>query len=218
MLNLVLMGPPGAGKGTLAKELIKKYNVPHISTGDMFREAIKNGTPLGRLAASYINEGHLVPDEVTIGLVRERLSQEDVEKGFLLDGFPRTLVQAEALDAIGIDLGRPLTAVINVTCSEEELVRRITGRRVCRKCGTPYHAETMKPKVEGVCDVCGGELYQRKDDTKESLLTRLKHYHKETAPLEAYYAKQNLLHSVDSEQGVKPSLEAAVKIINEVKK
>lgn len=218
MLNLVLMGPPGAGKGTLAKELIKKYAIPHISTGDMFREAIKNGTPLGRLAASYINEGHLVPDEVTIGLVRERLSQEDCMNGFLLDGFPRTLVQAEALDAIGLDLGRPLTAVINVTCSEEELVRRITGRRVCRKCGTPYHTETMKPKVADVCDVCGGELYQRKDDTKESLLTRLKHYHKETQPLENYYALKNLLHTVDSEQGVAPSLKAAEKIINEVRK
>lgn len=218
MLNLVLMGPPGAGKGTLAKQLIKKYDIPHISTGDMFREAIKEGTPLGRLAASYINEGHLVPDEVTIGLVRERLGQEDCKNGYLLDGFPRTLVQAEALDAIGIDLGRPLTAVINVTCSETELIRRITGRRVCRKCGTPYHTETMKPKVNGVCDVCGGELYQRKDDTKESLLTRLKHYHKETAPLENYYKESGLLHTVDSEQGVTHSVDAAAAIIKKVSK
>src|SRR5574344_1751712 len=165
MCNIILLGPPGAGKGTLAKQLIGVYNIPHISTGDMFREAIKEGTPLGRLAASYINQGHLVPDDVTIGLVKERLAQQDCKNGFLLDGFPRTLPQAEALVLIGKEINRPITSVINVTCDKHELIRRITGRRVCRKCGAPYHIDTMKPKVEGVCDLCRSELYQRKDDT-----------------------------------------------------
>lgn len=213
MNNIILLGPPGAGKGTLAKQLIKEYDIPHISTGDMFREAIKDGTPLGRLAASYINEGHLVPDEVTIGLVRERLSQSDCENGYLLDGFPRTLPQAQALDAIGDDLNRPISIVINITCSEDELVRRISGRRVCRKCGTPYHMITMKPKVEHVCDVCGGELFQRKDDTKESLLTRLGHYYNETKPLEAFYTQKGILVEVDSALGVTKTLKNAKTLI-----
>ncbi len=218
MCNIILLGPPGAGKGTLAKQLIGLYHIPHISTGDMFREAIKEGTPLGRLAASYINEGHLVPDEVTISLVRERLSQADCTNGYLLDGFPRTLPQAEALDTIGHDLGRPINVVLNISCAEEELVRRISGRRVCRKCGTPYHVETMKPKVEGVCDVCGGDLFQRKDDTKESLLVRLGHYNNETKPLENFYLSKGLLHEIDGGTGVAKSLKAAQKIIDGVSK
>lgn len=218
MINLMLMGPPGAGKGTLAKQLIKEYNIPHISTGDMFRDAIKEGTPLGRLAASYINEGHLVPDEVTIGLVRERLSQEDCAAGYLLDGFPRTLVQAEALSQIGKELSRPLVAVINVGCEEKELVRRITGRRVCRKCGTPYHIQTIKPKKEGVCDNCGGELYQRADDTKESLLVRLDHYMHDTKPLEDYYLNKGIIYAVDTAIGIDATLHSAKKIIKEVLK
>lgn len=218
MCNIILLGPPGAGKGTLAKQLIGLYNIPHISTGDMFREAIKEGTPLGRLAASYINEGHLVPDEVTISLVRERLSQADCANGYLLDGFPRTLPQAEALEQIGLDLGRPIHVVLNINCTEEELVRRISGRRVCRKCGTPYHVETMKPKVEGVCDACGGELFQRKDDTKESLLVRLGHYSNETKPLENFYVSKGLLHEIDGGTGVAKSLKAAQKVIEGVSK
>lgn len=214
MCNIILLGPPGAGKGTLAKQLINVYDIPHISTGDMFREAIKQGTPLGRLAASYINEGNLVPDEVTINIVRERLSQADCSEGYLLDGFPRTIPQAEALTAIGEDLGRPINVVINITCEENELVRRISGRRVCRKCGAPYHVETMKPKVEGVCDTCGGELFQRKDDTKESLLVRLGHYYGETKPLESYYTSKGLLQEIDGGTGVVKSLKAAQKIID----
>lgn len=218
MCNIILLGPPGAGKGTLAKHLLTKYNIPHISTGDMFRAAIKDGTPLGRLAASYINEGHLVPDEVTIGLVRERLAQGDCGTGFLLDGFPRTLAQAEALKTIGEELAHPINIVLNITCAEEELVRRISGRRVCRKCGTPYHVTSMKSKVLGICDVCGGELYQRKDDTKESLLVRLGHYYSETKPLENYYSAEGLLVSLDGGTGVEKLVKAATKLIDGVAK
>ena len=160
--NIILMGPPGAGKGTLAKKLLQKYGFVHISTGDMFREAMKEGTELGLLAKSYIDRGDLVPDEVTIGIVRERLSKNDLDKGFLLDGFPRTIPQAEALEKIAKEVNRPIHTVINLDCDEKELIRRISGRRVCKNCGAPYHVETMRPKVDGVCDVCGGPLYQRR--------------------------------------------------------
>ncbi len=192
------MGPPGAGKGTLAKQLKEALNLVHISTGDMFREAIKAQTELGLLAASYINKGDLVPDDVTIGLVKERLSQPDCEAGFLLDGFPRTLPQAEALNEIAKSISRPIEAVINLDCDNEELVRRISGRRVCKNCGAPYHVVTMKPKVEGVCDLCGGPLYQRKDDNEEALKVRLEHYISETKPLLDYYKKLGLLESFNS--------------------
>ena len=170
--NIILMGPPGAGKGTLAKQLKEAFHLVHISTGDMFRDAIKAQTELGKLAQGYINEGHLVPDEVTIGLVKERLSQPDCAEGFLLDGFPRTLPQAEALSKLTKDISREIDVVINLDCDNDELVRRISGRRVCKNCGAPYHIITMKPKVEGVCDLCGGPLYQRKDDNEESLKVR----------------------------------------------
>lgn len=193
MLNIILMGPPGAGKGTQAKILIKKFAIPHISTGDMFREAIKEGTPLGKLAASYINDGHLVPDDVTIGLVKERLSKDDCAKGYLLDGFPRTIAQAEALEVLSKEINRPVEYVINIDTPKEELITRICGRRVCKKCGAPYHIINIKPKVDGVCDICGGELVQRPDDNEEALNVRLDAYMKQTKPLLDYYQKKGLL-------------------------
>ena len=198
--NIILMGPPGAGKGTLAKQLIALGYV-HISTGDMFREAIKAGTSLGKLADSYIKHGDLVPDEVTIGLVKERLSQDDCAQGFLLDGFPRTLPQAEALEELTKEIARPIDAVINLDCEQKELVRRISGRRVCKNCGAPYHIDTMRPKVEGVCDICGGPLYQRNDDNEEALKVRLNHYVNETKPLLDFYQDRGLLTNFDSLKG-----------------
>ena len=195
MLNIILMGPPGAGKGTQAKVLTAKYGVPHISTGDMFREAIKAGTPLGKLAASYINDGHLVPDDVTIGLVKERLSQDDCKNGYLLDGFPRTIPQAEALEKISKEIGREIKYVINIDTPKEELVKRICGRRVCKVCGAPYHLINVKPKVDGVCDICGGELVQRPDDNEEALNIRLEAYNKQTKPLLEFYENKGLLTS-----------------------
>ena len=201
MKSIILLGAPGAGKGTNAKRICQTYNIPHISTGDMFREAIKNKTPLGELANSYISKGALVPDEVTIGLVKERLAKEDCNNGYLLDGFPRTIVQAEALEKIGKELGKEVNYVINFVVPESVLVERITGRRVCTKCGAPYHIKNMPPKVEGVCDLCGGELIQRKDDNEETLKNRLSEYHQNTMPLVKFYSKVNKLHEVD---GTKP--------------
>ncbi len=196
--NIILMGPPGAGKGTLAKQLKTAFNLTHISTGDMFRENIKGGTELGLLAKKYIDDGHLVPDEVTIGMLKDRLAQEDCANGFLLDGFPRTLPQAEALEKLSKEINRPIEVVVNLDCDNQELIRRISGRRVCKNCGAPYHITTMKPKVEGVCDLCGGPLFQRKDDNEEALKVRLEHYVSETKPLLDFYKKLGLLESFNS--------------------
>jgi adenylate kinase len=196
--NIILMGPPGAGKGTLAKQLVDRYSLVHISTGDMFREAIKEGTELGKLAQSFIDDGHFVPDDVTIKLVKERLSKDDCVNGFLLDGFPRTLPQAEALETISREISRPIDVVINLDCDESELIRRICGRRVCKTCGAPYHIETLKPKVEGICDKCGAPLVQRADDNEEALKVRLGHYVESTQPLLEYYLAKGLLESFDS--------------------
>lgn len=193
--SIILLGAPGAGKGTNAKRIIKEFNIPHISTGDMFRDAIKNSTDLGRLAKSYMDKGLLVPDEVTISLVKERLSQDDCKDGFLLDGFPRNLNQAEALKTLTKEINRPINYVIEIDVPEEVLKDRICGRRVCKVCGQPYHVTNLKPKVEGVCDACGGELIQRKDDNEEALKVRLDEYHKQTLPLKEFY--KDILFKVD---------------------
>lgn len=212
-LNMIIMGPPGAGKGTQAKKIIAKYNIPHISTGDMFREAMEEGTPLGLLAKKYINDGHLVPDDVTIGLVKERLSKDDCANGYLLDGFPRTIPQAEALDKLAAEIGREISVVISIDTPKEELIRRITGRLVCKNCGAPYHKETRKPKVPGICDICGGELVQRPDDNKEALEVRLAHYDKQTKPLLEYYEKKGLVHTLDGKKGADALMDDIEKIL-----
>lgn len=201
--NIILMGPPGAGKGTLATVLRDELHLTHISTGDMFREAIKAGTPLGKEAKSYLDSGNLVPDAITIGLVKERLSKDDCQNGFLLDGFPRTLVQAEALEELTKEISRPIEVVINLECDENELISRISGRRVCPKCGAPYHIKNMRPKVENICDNCGSELYQRPDDNEEALKVRLQHYVNDTKPLLDFYKEKGLLENFDSLVGIK---------------
>lgn len=199
MLNIILMGPPGAGKGTHAKWIASEFGIPHISTGDMFREAMASGSKLGEEIKAIVNRGDLVSDELTVALVKERLMRPDCKKGYLLDGFPRTIGQAEALKVLGKEIGKEPNAVINITCSEELLIERICTRRVCPKCGASYNVKTMKPKVEGICDVCGTALIQRKDDNREALAIRLGNYWKSTAPLLEFYGKEGILHEFDGE-------------------
>lgn len=201
-LNIVLMGPPGAGKGTQSELIVKKYGIPHISTGDMFREAIAEKTPVGLKAQSYTDKGLLVPDEVVIELVKERLSRADCAKGYLLDGFPRTLVQAEALKSLSQEIGRPVNTVILITAEAEALIQRIVSRRVCPECGASYNLLTKKPAKEGICDNCGHELIQRKDDTREAFSVRLEAYRSSTEPLAAYYRREGLLREVDGLQDI----------------
>lgn len=201
-MNLVLMGLPGAGKGTQAEKIIDKYAIPHISTGDMFRAAIKEETELGLKAKSFMDKGELVPDEVTIGIVRERLSKDDCKNGFLLDGFPRTVAQAEALENILSSLGKQLDYVINIEVDREILTERLTGRRICENCGATYHLVFNPPKTEGVCDKCGGPLYQRPDDNAETVGNRLDVNMKQTRPLLDFYEEKGYLRNVNGQQDI----------------
>jgi adenylate kinase len=196
------MGLPGAGKGTQAERIVTEFGIPHISTGDMFRAAISEQTPLGLQAKAFMDQGNLVPDEVTIGIVRDRFEKPDCEKGFLLDGFPRTIAQAEALDAMLNELGREIDVVINMHVKRENLLARLTGRRICKSCGATYHVVFNPTKEEGVCDKCGGELYQRSDDTEEVVATRLDVNIKQSEPILAYYEQKGLLKTVDGEQAI----------------
>lgn len=205
-MKILLMGPPGAGKGTQAEKLTELFSIPHISTGDMFRKAQEEGTELGLKAKSYMEQGLLVPDEVTIGIVRERLAEDDCKAGFLLDGFPRTVQQADALDKILVDLGTKLDAALNIEVPKEFLIERLTGRRICKKCKATYHVSFNAPKVKNVCDRCGGELYQRADDTIETVGNRLDVYEEQTAPLIDYYSKKQLLVSIDGSQAMEKVL------------
>lgn len=202
-MNLVLMGLPGAGKGTQAEKIVNKYGIPHISTGDMFRAAMKEETELGLKAKSYMDKGELVPDEVTIGIVRERLSKEDCESGFLLDGFPRTVPQAEALEEILSDLNKKIDYVINIDVDQDILMERLTGRRICKNCGATYHLVFNPPAKENVCDRCGGELYQRADDNAETVQTRLEVNIKQSQPLLNFYESKGYLRNIDGQQDIK---------------
>jgi adenylate kinase len=195
-LNVVLLGAPGSGKGTQAERISPAFALPHISTGDMLRAALAAGAALGLEAKRYMDAGELVPDEVVVGLIRERLADDDAGRGFLLDGFPRTLEQARALDAMLADAGRALTDVVLIDVPEEELVQRLSGRRTCRGCGKGYHTVFDPPLQDGVCDVCGGELYQRADDNEETVRNRLRVYRRQTEPLVDYYSERGVLETV----------------------
>ncbi|MBB6446651.1 adenylate kinase [Bacillus benzoevorans] len=201
-MNLLLMGLPGAGKGTQAERMREKFDIPHISTGDMFRAAIKEGTTLGIKAKEFMDAGNLVPDEVTIGIVRERLAKDDCGKGFLLDGFPRTTAQAEALEQILADTGRTIHFVLNIDVAEKELLARLTGRRICRSCGGTYHIIFNPVNVEGVCDKCGGELYQRDDDNEKTVATRLQVNIRQQQPLLDFYQEKGYLRHIEGSQHI----------------
>lgn len=213
-MNIIIMGLPGAGKGTQAAKIIKKYSIPHISTGDMFRLAIKNETDLGRQAKAFMDQGELVPDEVTVGIVRERLSQSDAKDGFLLDGFPRTVEQAESLNQIMEELGSQIDQTIYVEVPEEELMNRLTGRRICETCGATYHLVFNPPKTEGVCDLDGGKLYQREDDNPETVQNRLEVNIKQTAPLLDFYKGLGVLATVDGSKDIEEVFENVDEILN----
>ena len=212
-MHILLMGPPDAGKGTQAAELVKAFDIPHISTGDMFRAAAKEGTELGKQAKACMDAGKLVPDSVTIGIVRERLAKDDCKKGFILDGFPRTVEQADALTGILMDLGLTLTRVLNISVPAEDLIERAVGRRICKKCGATYHTKFNPPKKEGICDVCGSELFQRADDTAETMKNRLSVYEASTKPLIDYYKAAGVYTEVDGRQPIEKVTQDLIEVL-----
>ena len=209
-MRLVLVGPPGAGKGTQAEFISAHLSVPKISTGDIFRANVSQGTPLGREAKKFMDAGDLVPDEITVGMVRDRLAQDDATKGFLLDGFPRNVPQARTLDDLLLSAGTPLDVVLELVVDDDEVVRRLSGRRTCRNCGHIWHVDFDPPTVEGVCDSCGGELFQRDDDKPETIRHRLEVYYEQTAPLVSYYAEERLLVGIDAMGPVDDVTERAI--------
>ena len=213
-MQIILMGPPGAGKGTQAVKIVEKFKIPQISTGDMFRAAVKEGTELGKKAKACMDAGTLVPDEVTVGIVRERLSKSDCANGFILDGFPRTVEQAEALEKILSELKLSLTKVLNIHVPAEDLIERAVGRRICKKCGATYHVKFNPPKAE-VCDKCGEKLYQRADDNEETMKKRLSVYEESTRPLIDYYEKVGLYVEIDGRQPIDKVTEDLVKVLEE---
>ena len=210
-MNLIFLGAPGAGKGTQAEVISKKLNIPTISTGNIIREALKNGTEMGLKAKAYIEAGKLVPDSVVIGIIQERLAKDDCAGGFILDGFPRTIPQAEALDDMGVKIDK----VVEIQVDDETIIGRMSGRRVCSKCGASYHIANKPPKAEGICDSCGGELVQRKDDAPETVLDRLEVYHTQTEPLKDFYAAKGILRTADGTLGIEKSIEATLKALED---
>ena len=212
-MKIIMLGAPGAGKGTQAKQIADKYSIPHISTGDIFRANIKNGTELGKKAKQYMDEGALVPDELTCDLVMDRIQQDDCKNGFVLDGFPRTIPQAEALDAALGKINEKMDYAIDVDVPDENIVNRMSGRRACLNCGATYHLISIPPKVEGICDRCGSEIVLREDDKPETVQKRLKVYHEQTQPLIDYYKNQGILKSVDGTQPMDEVFKAIVTIL-----
>ncbi|MDK2892427.1 adenylate kinase [Methanohalophilus sp.] len=215
-MNVVLFGPPGAGKGTQAKELSKHYGIPHISTGDILRANVSKGTDLGKKAAEYMNKGELVPDDVLIGIIKNRLAEPDCKAGFLLDGYPRTIPQADALSGILNDINMPLEVVLNITVPDEELVTRLSGRYSC-KCGESYHIKFNPPKKAGICNVCGGELYQRDDDKEDVIRQRLVSYKKNTQPLIDYYEEKGILVNIDGTGGIDEVFGQIINVLDQYK-
>ncbi|MBR4862565.1 MAG: adenylate kinase [Firmicutes bacterium] len=215
MLRTILLGPPGAGKGTQAVNIVDKYGVPHISTGDIFRANIKNGTELGKRAQEYMNRGELVPDDLVIEIATTRLLEDDCKNGFLLDGFPRTVYQAEKLDEFLAAHGSKIDKVLDIAVEKEELITRLTGRRVCKACGASYHVVNIPPKTEGICDRCGGELIQRADDTIETVTNRIDVYEKQTKPLVDYYEKAGNIAHIDGATGLDNVFADIVKALGE---
>lgn len=212
-MNIVLLGPPGAGKGTQARNISRRYNIPHVSTGDIFRRAVAEQMELGRKAKAYMDKGELVPDEIVIAIVLERLAKPDCNNGFLLDGFPRTILQAVELDRALAAYGKTIDVALNIKVERAELVRRLTGRRVCRNCGANYHIDYNPSKEAGKCDVCGGELYQRDDDSEASVLNRLRIYDEQTEPLISYYAQFDKLENIDGSKSIEKVFEQIDKLI-----
>lgn len=212
-MRIVLLGAPGAGKGTQAEVLSEKLKIPHISTGDIFRNNIKNGTELGRKAKEYIDRGMLVPDEITIKIVEERLKEADCKNGFILDGFPRTIPQAEALEDVLSRLGISLDLVVNIFVTDEKIIERLSGRRVCQKCGKSYHIKYNPPSVEGECDDCKSKVIQRDDDKKETVVSRIKTYHRQTEPLIDYYRKKGLLLTVEGQEKIEDTTKEVMKAL-----
>ena len=212
-MKIIMLGAPGAGKGTQAKQIAAKYNIPHISTGDIFRANIKGGTPLGMEAKEYMDKGQLVPDELTVRILLDRVANDDCKDGYVLDGFPRTIPQAEVLDTEVKKLGEKVDFAINVDVPDENIVNRMGGRRACVKCGATYHIKHVPPKTEGICDTCGSELILRDDDKPETVMNRLKVYHDQTQPLIDYYEKQGILHTVDGTRDMDVVFADIVKIL-----
>lgn len=201
-MRIILLGPPGAGKGTQAANIVEKYAIPHISTGDIFRKNIKEGTELGKKAKEYMDQGLLVPDELTCGLVADRISQDDCKNGFMLDGFPRNIAQAEQLDKYLSEAGTKLDKIVNIEVDKSILVERAVGRRICKSCGATFHVKFNPTKVEGICDKCGAELHQRADDTEETVSRRIQVYLDETKPLVGYYAEQGIVADINGDQEI----------------
>lgn len=214
-MNLILLGPPGAGKGTQAVKIVEKYHIPHISTGDIFRENIKNGTELGKKAKAYMDKGELVPDSLVIEIATDRLTKDDCKDGFLLDGFPRTVEQAVALDAFLADAGKRVDHVLDIDVPKPELMKRLIGRRVCKVCGATFHVTGMPPKKEGICDKCGGELIQRADDTEETVENRIEVYNSQTKPLIDYYDRAGNIAHLDGSIGLENLFAEIVSVLGE---